>query len=375
MFSYIIQFLRFIFSFLVFSVLLQVKAQTIEPVIRLGFDGSTIVEEENEELATIVGNIAHIENRFGIPCSAIQLNGNEKVILESGELIKFEKGFRISVWANCSDVNKWFTLFAKATGADENDKNPNFRLQITPKVFSVANEVAFKHNTNLSPNTWYNFVFIFDGKNNIRFYIDGAEVANTSLPRPLQFNKSDLILGFDEPGRSEFFTGQLDDFRIYDKPITISQVKAIYNDKVDATLMGCKKNATPVIYEQPLADYPVVIDKDSIRYQKTIVVSDDDLSISFYDHQKEDRDVISVNINGEWVAKDYKLKNKSLIKPAMTIKYKLKKGDNFLVCKALNHGTLGLNTTAMEIRCGQLKTSQILYSRIGYAGAIRIVVK
>lgn len=79
-------------------------------------------------------------------------------------------------------------------------------------------------------NTWYHFVMVYDGTD-AKIYRNGEFVA--SLPKTWNtLNDNDIFkLGISITGQ-KFFTGAIDELRIYNRAITIGEIKAIYNEPI-----------------------------------------------------------------------------------------------------------------------------------------------
>lgn len=100
-----------------------------------------------------------------------------------------------------------------------------------------------------------------------------------------------------------------------------------------------------------------------------IEVTNRSFSITVYDHQRDDGDIISLNYNGKWILREYRIDHS---------RYKLdvyldkdEKMPNYLVLYAHNLGEVSPNTVAVEIDDGSrvqrfilnsdMKTSDIIY--------------
>ncbi len=68
------------------------------------------------------------------------------------------------------------------------------------------------------------------------------------------------------------------------------------------------------------------------------------VDIELWDNKKEDNDKISIQLNGEFVLKNYALKNKKKI-----LSLPLKKGKNIIIINALNEGYASPNTATINL--------------------------
>ncbi|MDH5366783.1 MAG: hypothetical protein OEW67_07335 [Cyclobacteriaceae bacterium] len=137
--------------------------------------------------------------------------------------------------------------------------------------------------------------------------------------------------------------------------------------------------------EQPLTtDPPVEIEQEEIDVVKnennvndrtyTVTskakVSNSTVTVSVWDHQVVDGDIISLILNGKWILEDYKLK-----KEKNTFKINLKEGKNLLILYAKNLGKYVPNTAAMVVDDGIKKHQMILESDLDQSGALEIIYK
>lgn len=101
---------------------------------------------------------------------------------------------------------------------------------------------------------------------------------------------------------------------------------------------------------------------------QTISVDNYYLTAHIYDNAAEDGDIISLNLNGKWI-----LKNFTLTKSGTDISIQVKPGNNILVMYAMNLGSSPPNTAAIKIT-DNLKTHEVvLNSKEGEKEAIKLV--
>ncbi len=120
---------------------------------------------------------------------------------------------------------------------------------------------------------------------------------------------------------------------------------------------------------------PVKIGNIPVKYQEVVHVKNSEVKIYPYDNEKEDGDIVSINVNGVWVRDKYELKNKK-INPSehLLIKCSLNPGEyNYFVTKAWNVGTIPPNTLTIEIDDGVKVQKKTIYSEVGLSGGIKIV--
>ncbi|MFT5167807.1 MAG: hypothetical protein ACI8P3_003045 [Saprospiraceae bacterium] len=98
---------------------------------------------------------------------------------------------------------------------------------------------------------------------------------------------------------------------------------------------------------QPVVKIPKQVDNRQVNYTQTLDLASPDIVIKVWDDNKEDGDIISLQVNNEWVLKNFILENKP-----SKFGYRLKKGDNYLMLHAVNLGKMPPNTAALSIHDG-----------------------
>jgi len=91
--------------------------------------------------------------------------------------------------------------------------------------------------TNLSANTWYHFVFLWDADGIAQLYINGVldtNGASTAAVGDIS-NAQPFRLGAESDGESPF-QGQLDEVRIYNRALSSQEVQDLYNAESGASL-------------------------------------------------------------------------------------------------------------------------------------------
>jgi len=75
-------------------------------------------------------------------------------------------------------------------------------------------------------NIWHHCVYAFDGMVH-QFYIDGQLTAH--LKKETQQGMPTLLMFGNYPSGDQFFAGRLDDIRIYNRAISMEEIKQLYN--------------------------------------------------------------------------------------------------------------------------------------------------
>ena len=116
--------------------------------------------------------------------------------------------------------------------------------------------------------------------------------------------------------------------------------------------------------------YPGVGDKPLQENEKlvgSIVATSKQVVLAIWDDAVEDGDSISININGEWIAKGFPVK-----KIPQFITVTLKPGGNTINFIADNLGSIPPNTSVLEIIDGKKRKSYTLETTVGENNLVKI---
>lgn len=205
------------------------------------FNGNANDESGNGNNGTIY-NATSSKDRKDNDNSAYKINGSgSKIVVSDNILFNSSNQITISAWAN--PTTTW-TYNAKhiiskevknnygfALGFDQNSSeygtgNYCIFLQI---VKPSGSDVIYKVLTPSELPGWKNIVFVIDG-NSMKLYLNGKEVAS-KVVAGLQFISSGPInIGVRDLRNDQFYTGYVDDIRIYNRALTEQEIQALFNE-------------------------------------------------------------------------------------------------------------------------------------------------
>lgn len=117
-------------------------------------------------------------------------------------------------------------------------------------------------------------------------------------------------------------------------------------------------------------DEPTEILDRSLNVRDKVVVHSPKVMLIIWDHQKEDGDRVSLNLNNVWILEDYELK-----KEKFELEVQLNEGLNTLVLHALNLGRIEPNTAALIVKDGLEEHRITLQSDFKESGTLQIKYK
>lgn len=171
----------------------------------------------------VVNGATLVPDRFGESNHAYSFDGvNDVITVSHQQFISDPTKISVAMWVKpLTDVFSEGGYFI-----DGNDFG----------IWQLAGHLEFVINNNNGTNnadatvtldTWNHFVGTFDG-NDIKIFINGVLAATTNWPGTISNMGSDLTLGLKPPGLY-YWSGSIDDFRIYDRVLSASEVSQLYN--------------------------------------------------------------------------------------------------------------------------------------------------
>lgn len=201
---------------------------------------------------------------------------------------------------------------------------------------------------------------------------------HTDVVRTFQFWNNDSIIltggydgkiktwGFPKPEKDT--TETIAENNTEEKKDTVSTVQEIIEKKDTATTVEIKTQEP----EKPKVEYtenniPLQVDGRKVEKQGEFVVSQLEFEIEVWDNSVYDEDIISLNINGNWVLENYEV-----TKTPHRIKIKiLPNTNNYLILFAHNLGKIHPNTAAVAVIEPDGKRRRlVIKSDLGVCGAL-----
>lgn len=116
----------------------------------------------------------------------------------------------------------------------------------------------------------------------------------------------------------------------------------------------------PSVVKPPGETRPITVANETTVHQEFV-------ELEIWDNDVEDGDVLSLSLNQNWILQGYELS-----KSKKKLRIQLKRGENWLVMKAENLGSIPPNTAAIAIQDGENRKVFILNSDKGFSEALKI---
>jgi hypothetical protein len=203
------------------------------------FNGNANDESGNGNNGEINGAVL-TNDRFGFTNKAYSLNGiNNYIRIKSINMLKSE-AMTISVWIKPLTItqNRYYTI------TRQEDPFPNFGYEwflafqeygkILSFGLSTTSGADFELDIPINPNSftdgqWHNITALYDGKNRY-IYFDNTLIGFDSKIGSITFKNSLSAIGSTSGTLEEFFNGQIDDFRFYNRALTQEEITYLANN-------------------------------------------------------------------------------------------------------------------------------------------------
>ncbi|NRQ31395.1 PKD domain-containing protein [Nonomuraea sp. NN258] len=164
--------------------------------------------------------------------SALSFNGSSSwVTVPDAASLRLTNGMTVEAWVRPSTVTSWRTVVMKqhASGlayvllAGSDSNRPHTAIHTT-------SDADIGGTASLPLNTWSHLATTYDGTT-LRLYVNGTQVAQRTAGGPIRTDNGVLRIG----GNSlwgEYFAGQIDEVRVYDKALTATQIQTDMNTPV-----------------------------------------------------------------------------------------------------------------------------------------------
>jgi hypothetical protein len=159
---------------------------------------------------------------------SINLDGVAGVVtIPDSPALRITGDITIAFWKRRTvEVKDWTRLVGKGNGGQRNYgiwEYPNGDGRIKCQMYNAGGQSVLELDSpgNTALNTWYHIVFTVS-VNAAALYLNGALVANATRTGEPGTSADPLTFGF--AGYHAYYPGQLDDIRIYDRALSMSEI-------------------------------------------------------------------------------------------------------------------------------------------------------
>jgi hypothetical protein len=172
--------------------------------------------------------VTFVPDRNNVPGSAASFNGTTSYIqVPNSSSLNFQQAITVNFWMK---IGAFFPReqYPVSHGSWQNRWKvsiSNNHLRWTVKTNTVTKDLDSE--TELATGVWYNVTTLYDGSD-FEVWLNGALDAFTSLSGPILTTTIDLTIGQVLPADQGYnFQGTLDELRIFDRGLTVSQIEGL----------------------------------------------------------------------------------------------------------------------------------------------------
>lgn len=215
------------------------------PIIALGFEeasGITAVDSSGWGNAGVISGATRVAGRYG---NGLQFDGvDDWVTVLDAVSLDLTSNMTLEAWVRPSALSGWRTILMKETldglayALYANDNNP-WPAAYVRRTGATASDGA-SGTAALALNTWSHLAATYDGTT-LRLFLNGVEVRAVAANGSIVTSASALHIGGNAIW-AEFFTGLIDEVRIYNRSLTATEIQA---DMATAVAPGAPTDTTP----------------------------------------------------------------------------------------------------------------------------------
>ena len=194
----------------------------------------------NSNTATLNTATWRTQGKFG---NALSFNGTSKVTVPDAPSLDLTTGMTLEAWVypTVAGGGEWPTIMMKEAPPGlpytfayvlyGKVWSPTGPVRPGMRTFTTAGQ-AVSGGSVLPANTWSHFAGTYDGTT-LRVYINGTQVASLAATGALVNSSGLLSIGGNLVSSIEYFTGRLDEIRLYNRALSVSEIQQDMTTPVD----------------------------------------------------------------------------------------------------------------------------------------------
>ncbi|WP_337040271.1 LamG domain-containing protein [Emticicia sp. 17c] len=199
------------------------------------FSGNANDASGNGRNGTIAGGVTASADRYGNVGQAYSFDGvNGNITVDDWSLLQGNAARTLSVWFKTNQNTSSYYMISWGNPGHTTNTGSILGISAQPAYsylgfFGINNDLSLLNAAQYFDDRWHLMSFTYDG-NTMNLYLDGVS-QNTKTNSPLNTGSSNLIIG-SYVQNSNYFNGQLDEVRIYDRALTAAEIQQMYAAEV-----------------------------------------------------------------------------------------------------------------------------------------------
>ncbi len=252
------------------STILLAQVPQVGLVAYYPFDGNLNDESGNNNHGISRGILSYSDDRLQNPTKALYFNGTNGYIDIPNPTIY--PSITVSLWFNLSALpENWlhsdsFYLVEKDNSGGYTFnylrlENGIYRLQT--QIWTIDHWATYYHEIVLDINRWYHFVSSYDAvTQSLKVFLDGSLIISANSVAPTSgddYRTTDeshigrYLLFYPENPGADLFFGKLDEFRLYNRALSDTEILSLYTSELPVELTSFKyitlENSVKLIWQ------------------------------------------------------------------------------------------------------------------------------
>lgn len=189
---------------------------------------------DNGNIGNITGGAWTNSGKFG---SALRFNGtNSLVLINYSPTLNLSTGMTLESWVYpTASQTGWRTIVQREADAYLLHAGTDTSALRPAGGGTFDGTIAWTNApTALALNTWTHLALSYDGAT-LRLFANGTQSASKAVSGLIQTNTNPLRIGGNSP-YGEYFLGHIDEVRVYDRPLSQTEIQADMNTPVEAAV-------------------------------------------------------------------------------------------------------------------------------------------
>ena len=171
-------------------------------------------------------DVAQSEDRYGNANKAYQFSGSGYVEVPHSKILNMTHAITMTAWIKPHMWwdNKFISVMQKG------DKwNFNYQLQLAqPNWVVFCADWVKVGQLGLELNKWRQIALTYESGKSLCFYCNGVQIGSWKFDKDLQPNNCSLFIGYDPMGGPEYFIGDMDDVRLFNRALSEKEIQELY---------------------------------------------------------------------------------------------------------------------------------------------------
>ena len=188
---------------------------------------NNLIDETKNGFDLFGGGLTFVKDRFNTPNTSVAFDGStsQAEVSNSSSLDFRKNGFTISTWVKYSS-NGNAVIFGKHV---HGYYNGYFLAAVNNRLQFYVSGIPITASKYSNDNQWHLVTGVYDGMN-ATLYVDGVQEATQQIPYT-DFSPNPVRLGYMQtPGYPERYNGLIDDARLYNVPLSQTDVSNLFTE-------------------------------------------------------------------------------------------------------------------------------------------------